>query len=309
MRLTLHIVKKLAQDPLYFIEYALRTLQLAIRKKIWGVKHPEFQTNQRGIIKVPWLMGDFDISMYISLSTINGRYIYFNGIYEPKEISIVRKILDHKYVAFDIGANQGLYTLILAKRCKEVHSFEPFPQTFNILSRNIAMNGFENVHANQIGLFDKTGKMEFQLFDDSGLNTLAKRLDLRPLGSIEVGLSTLDEYCDTSKIERLDFIKMDAEFSEFYILKGGLQCIAKHLPIILVEQGENDLLDERFWLAAKSSRSFLKDLGYTFWEAADCGEFPMDFRLIPDSGTRNNLFAVHKEQIEDLKAKSAFLRH
>ena len=54
------------------------------------------------------------------------------------------KQTDKEFIFLDIGANQGLYTLIASKNknCKECFSFEPVPQTIEILKKNISKNDF-----------------------------------------------------------------------------------------------------------------------------------------------------------------------
>jgi len=47
------------------------------------------------------------------------------------------------FIFLDIGSNQGLYSLIAGQNphCRGVIAFEPVPQTFSLLSRNVALNG------------------------------------------------------------------------------------------------------------------------------------------------------------------------
>ncbi len=49
------------------------------------------------------------------------------------------------FLFLDIGANQGLYSLLAAKNpnCQQAYAFEPVVQTFNLLRDNIALNGFQ----------------------------------------------------------------------------------------------------------------------------------------------------------------------
>ena len=60
---------------------------------------------------------------------------------------------DRRFVFVDIGANQGLYSLLAAQnsRCASVVAFEPVAATFSLLCDNITLNGFETrikpVHA------------------------------------------------------------------------------------------------------------------------------------------------------------------
>lgn len=50
------------------------------------------------------------------------------------------------FLFLDIGANQGLYSLLAVRNpnCRQAYAFEPVSQTFNLLRENIALNGFQN---------------------------------------------------------------------------------------------------------------------------------------------------------------------
>ncbi|MBA3940208.1 MAG: FkbM family methyltransferase [Sphingopyxis sp.] len=50
---------------------------------------------------------------------------------------------DHPFVFVDIGANQGLYSLLAARNpnCAAAIAFEPVSRTFELLQDNIALNG------------------------------------------------------------------------------------------------------------------------------------------------------------------------
>ena len=59
---------------------------------------------------------------------------------------------------FDVGANMGQYSLIVAKLGLTVHAFEPESQNFALLCRNIGINNLgECVTAWPLALSDKTG--------------------------------------------------------------------------------------------------------------------------------------------------------
>jgi len=61
----------------------------------------------------------------------------------------------------DIGANIGLHSIILSKCGFEVRAYEPDPQHFEILQRNLALNNCSNVEPFNAAVSSKTGVMEF----------------------------------------------------------------------------------------------------------------------------------------------------
>ena len=57
---------------------------------------------------------------------------------------------------FDIGANIGIYSIGYSQIPKsKIFSFEPFPETYNYLCKNISINKKVNINAFNFGLFDK----------------------------------------------------------------------------------------------------------------------------------------------------------
>lgn len=68
----------------------------------------------------------------------------------------------------DIGANQGLYSLIAGQNpnCGLIVAFEPVPATFELLSRNIGINGLEaraNLH--RLAIAEEVGQAQICLDD------------------------------------------------------------------------------------------------------------------------------------------------
>lgn len=61
----------------------------------------------------------------------------------------------------DIGANIGLHSIILSKCGFDVRAYEPDPQHFEILQRNLALNNCSNVQAFNAAISSKAGEMEF----------------------------------------------------------------------------------------------------------------------------------------------------
>ena len=50
-----------------------------------------------------------------------------------------------------------------------------------------------------------------------------------------VKLETLDHYCESHQINRLDFIKIDVEGHEFKTIRGGIETIKRFRPALLIE--------------------------------------------------------------------------
>lgn len=149
---------------------------------------------------------------------------------------------------FDVGANFGFFSA-LARRlvCGDgadinaknlVHAFEPTPDTYEILSKNMG----ETAIINQVAVGNSSGKTDFFVFEDSraaGSNSLHGDLAKEQIGGINqkkitAQVITLDEYCTIHKTIP-SFIKIDVEGAEFEVISGGKEIVTKNKPIIAME--------------------------------------------------------------------------
>ncbi len=76
---------------------------------------------------------------------------------------VLSEFLDAQTEAFtfvDIGANQGLFSLIAARNpvCKSVHAFEPVRTTYQYLLDNIALNAATKVLPHNVAIATRNGK-------------------------------------------------------------------------------------------------------------------------------------------------------
>lgn len=71
-----------------------------------------------------------------------------HGVHAPLETHVVVQNARPRDIVADIGAGIGYFTLLLARRVGptgHVYAFEPDPQRFRLLRRNVRMNGYRNV--------------------------------------------------------------------------------------------------------------------------------------------------------------------
>ena len=134
--------------------------------------------------------------------------------YDPIETELVKSNVKKKDIVVDIGANIGYYTLLMAKLNSHVYSYEPSPDNFKILQKNVYQNNFsQNVtlHNTAVSNFIGTSKLYLQEGHTGGHQLGFDRFQTN--NSIEVPVTKLD-------LNKIDFAKIDVEGSELNVLKG-----------------------------------------------------------------------------------------
>jgi len=152
-----------------------------------------------------------------------------DGYYEYNEVK-----LEEGDVVFDCGANIGLFSAIAASENCEVYAFEPIPKTQEYLNLICDLYPMA-VHLCPYALADKKGYAKFNVLD----NNLAasSMLDMHMNEhdySINVEMTTIDEFIIENKIEKLDFIKADIEGAERFMLMGAKETLRKFGPKISI---------------------------------------------------------------------------
>lgn len=164
--------------------------------------------------------------------------IYFLGTYENFCTETVKKYIGRGDVCLDVGANMGWYSTLFRDICGAegaVHSFEPVPQTFAELEKNVALNGSPpNVFLNNFGLGDEEKETEIYLFDDlpSGHASLAPG-KTHSAQAILINIKTLDSYLEMRKIKQVDFVKVDVEGAEMMFLRGAKKLFEQSKPPVI----------------------------------------------------------------------------
>ena len=137
-------------------------------------------------------------------------------------------------VVLDIGANIGNHSVYWSKYSKAdvIHGFEPVPQTFSILERNIALNGLEGkVSCHNFGLGKESSRGSIAQFDEGNIGGTKIAADSE--GTLTI--RSLDEWAGTQNLDRVDFVKIDVEGFEIFVIEGGLETLKRFQPDIFIE--------------------------------------------------------------------------
>jgi FkbM family methyltransferase len=189
-------------------------------------------------------------------------------VLEPGETHYFQSTLRPGDVAIDVGANIGYYTLLFAKcvgAAGHVHSFEPDPTNFRLLSRNVTHNGYRNVTLHHCAVWSELSELRLYLSDDNrGDHRSYASEEARE--SIAIEAVRLDDAL--AAIPRVDLIKMDIQGAEFHALRG-MQA--------LLERNPDVRLAMEFWPgglaraggSAQALLDLLTDMRFAFLEIRD----------------------------------------
>lgn len=158
------------------------------------------------------------------------------GTYEPGLMAALAALVGPEAVCLDVGANVGPVTLALSRLCPRgrVHAFEPVPESFAFLERNVAANGAANVSLHQVALSDHDGTATIH-FEAEATGAAFISDHLAAGVPQEVRLQTLDGWAAGAGLDRLDLVKIDVEGAELPVLDGGRETLARLRPVLVVE--------------------------------------------------------------------------
>ena len=167
------------------------------------------------------------------------------------------------FVFIDIGANQGLYSILAQKNvcCTQVYSFEPVPQTAALLRKNVALNKCRDVVVCMQAIADTSGTAEIHVSDShSGAATMRGDMEgFRNSIKIEtVDAQGLSEIVTPGR-DRI-VVKIDVEGQEMAVLHQLMAAsFASRIDTIFYECDEE-------WVDPDALKSFLQEYGFRSFE-------------------------------------------
>lgn len=239
----LTIVRPLTPYPNWYFDadWQNADLDYRIRRSIWTY----FSRRKAfAALDVPWYGG---LKLRIYMGNDQSRQQFVAGCLDPNEFALLDKLLMPGMVFFDVGANEGFYSVFASRRVGEtgsVWAFEPSVREIERLTANVGLNGLTNVRPVRVALADEDGDAELLIACDehSGHNTLGQFVyESGPDRREPVRLRRLDSLLQEGGPERLDILKIDVEGAEMRVLTGARDALRKFRPFILLEMNDRSL--------------------------------------------------------------------
>lgn len=166
----------------------------------------------------------------------------FRDLYEPSVQAAILRFVSPGSTAYDVGANIGLWSLLMGRRVGEhgrVCAFEPIPESAALLRINLGLSNVRSVRVIELALGAVPATTRMYVPHDAGRASMAPETTDDEV--IETHVTTLDDFWRGDGKPKVDFIKLDAEGSEPRILTGGVELFDVCRPIVTCEVNSDKL--------------------------------------------------------------------
>jgi len=175
------------------------------------------------------------------------KYVYLYKTREILDNDIIMKEVHGDMHILEAGANIGYYVLLestLLDKGGKIYAFEPDPRNVEVLRKNIKVNNLESmvdIHPYAVGDKDSVG--QFRLYKESNMNSFVKNIKKNDKDEtlIDMKYVKLDSF---SEIDKVDFMRMDIEAYECFLLDGAMEFLKRKKNIKLLIELHPDCYNE-----------------------------------------------------------------
>jgi FkbM family methyltransferase len=238
---------------------------------------------------VPIQIADWP-AIYVDLRLMNSHFWLIGTPFADSPIELDEQIVMRRFISegdtvFDIGANLGVHTALLAQLAGtggRVFAFEPNPDLLPTLA--LTIEGMPNAALLRFALSDEDHEATFYVPRDHAMGSLSDWTATEPMHELRETLALGKARAITVLQQRMDdvvgrgllplpnFIKCDVEGAELKVFRGGKETLDRAAPVILFEAGPESA--GGFALEMTAAADFLANLsrpGYQFFAISSGG--------------------------------------
>jgi FkbM family methyltransferase len=221
------------------------------------------------INRVPFPFHRFPVTVYghrmvaRTLDRFLALWFWKFGVFGVAEVGLLGRICREGMFILDIGANVGFHTLLFARAvgaAGHVWAFEPDPDNFATLCRNLELNSYGNVTAVQAAVGTATGR--------GSLYRSPFHCDHRTYPTqegqreIPVAIVSVDEFLPPD--QRIDLVKMDIQGAEGMAIRGMTRTLSLNPGLVMFMEFWPEGLRETGF-TPDTVLSALKELGFVLY--------------------------------------------
>lgn len=185
----------------------------------------------------------------------------------PKNIDVYQEHINEAFKKYyipntdiiDVGGNYGIFTISFSNNVSignKVYSFEPIPETVNLLNKTINYNKCKNVILNNYGLGNKNEKL-FINYDTINPANSSIIDNITNSKKINIEIKKLD----VLNLKNISFIKVDVQSYELEVILGARKTLIENNITLILElpfRNYNEIIIH------KKCEVFLKSIGYIY---------------------------------------------
>ncbi|MCK5536249.1 MAG: FkbM family methyltransferase, partial [Bacteroidales bacterium] len=184
------------------------------------------------------------VMKYLKEDSCIGKSLELYGEWAIDEIDLFEKLVKKGSTVLDIGANYGVHSLGLANIIGAegmLYSFEPQDDVYKILENNIKNNTNDinfKIYNSLVGDTCRNVPIPENIRNNNNIGAVSFLDFLDDTNNITSEKSMIT--IDSINLTKCDFIKIDVEGMEEYVIRGSITTIKKFKPIIFFETNSID---------------------------------------------------------------------
>ncbi len=169
------------------------------------------------------------------------------GTFERAELNFVSQYLRPGDSAMDIGANVGIFSVVMGATVGShgsVYAFEPVAANVLRLEKNLQKNTLDNVKVFPLALGVSDGEMQLRMAIDPAYASLREvEAGFGNGTDVPIQVRRLDGVWESLGSPSISLVKIDVEGAEMDVLRGAMRFLTTCRPTLLVEANSVRELD------------------------------------------------------------------
>ena len=168
---------------------------------------------------------------------VNKHFKHFDHLYNVM-------IIEQKPTIFDIGSNMGNTIKLFKNKFPQskIYGFEPIPECYEIIKKKYKEN--KDIEIYNLAVGEKKEEKIFNIYKRSGQSSFYKKTENTdwylksekqklkfPIQEreIKVNVISLDDFINEKKIDKIDFLKIDTQGYENFVLQGAKNALTNKI--------------------------------------------------------------------------------